>query len=201
MENILEFLKEKKIACGFISLFLLMSTFFTLYVREVTAEETYTCPVMETTIEEEEEVIIDIKGAITNPGVYRVKQGSIIQEVITIAGGLTSDADTKNLNLSKKVSNEMVITVFTKEEVKKIEEEQLPIKEKDDLTLEKNELISINTATEEELSTLPGIGEAKAKIIISYRENCGKFKKKEDLKNIKGIGDKIYEKLASYITV
>ena len=156
---------------------------------------------METTIEEEEEVIIDIKGAITNPGVYRVKQGSIIQEVITIAGGLTSDADTKNLNLSKKVSNEMVITVFTKEEVKKIEEEQLPIKEKDNLTPKKNELISINTATEEELSTLPGIGEAKAKFIISYRENCGKFKKKEELKNIKGIGDKIYEKLASYITV
>ncbi len=121
-----------------------------------------------------------------------------------LAGGLKKDADTSNLNLSKKVSNEMVITVFTKEEIKKLEPEKKPINE----TTKPNEdeqndtgLISLNNSSLEELMTLPGIGEAKAKIIIEYREKCGKFQKKEELKNIKGIGEKVYEKLESYITI
>lgn len=207
METIWNNLKEKRILCGFILLAILTTTFFTLYVMEVTAEEAYTCPkTIEYEEKEEEEEIytVDVKGAVANPGVYRMKKGSIIQDVLTVSGGITKEADTSNLNLSKKVSNEMVITVFTSDEIKKMKLEKEPIEEnKNETNTEGKEttLISLNTATEEELATLPGIGEAKAKIIIAYREKCGKFKKKEELKNIKGIGEKIYEKLESYITV
>lgn len=61
--------------------------------------------------------------------------------------------------------------------------------------------ISLNTATLEELLTLPSIGEAKAKLIIEYRETCGLFKELEELKNIKGIGEAVYEKLVPYISL
>jgi len=186
MEKFLMFLKEKRILCSFLFLALLTGTFFTLYIVEVTAEEAYTCPKlavdMDETESKEDEVIVDVKGAVVNPGVYRVKKGTIIQEDLNLAG---------------------VITVFTKEEIKHMNVEKEPIHEDtpNDSKPENNGLISLNHATLEELMELPGIGEAKARIIIEYRENCGKFKKKEELKNIKGIGEKVYEKLESYITI
>ena len=109
-----------------------------------------------------------------------------------------------NLNLSKKVTDEMVITVYTHDEVAKLEMESPIVEEnpkEDDDTTVSTGLISLNTASLEELMELPGIGEAKAKSIIQYRENCGKFKQKEDLLNIKGIGDKVYAELEAFITV
>ncbi len=205
MENILEYLKERKNLCLFSILGILSITFFALYIKEATAEEAYTCP--KTQIEEiqvtedNEEVIVDIKGAVVNPGVYRVSKNAIIQDVITLAGGKTKEADTSNLNLSKKVSNEMVITVFTTSEIKKQEFTKEPIKDDTTTNPTASTKVSLNHASLEELTTLPGIGEAKAKIIIEYREKCGEFTSKEELKNIKGIGEKVYEKLESYITI
>lgn len=212
MEFILDFLKEKKTICLVALLTLLTGTFFTLYMVEVTAEETFTCPkseVTETEVDtkkEEETIVIDIKGAVVNPGVYRVAKQMIIQDVIALAGGLRSDADTSNLNLSKKVTNEMVITVFTKEEIKKLDQEKEPIQdekkdEEESSSDDETTLININKASLEELTELPGIGESKAKLIIEYREKCGLFTKKEDLKNIKGIGDALYAKMEMYITI
>lgn len=66
---------------------------------------------------------------------------------------------------------------------------------------EENAKVNINTATAEELSTLEGIGEMKAASIIEFRDNHGHFTKIEDLKNVKGIGDKIFEKIKDQITV
>lgn len=207
MDNILDFLKQKKVTCGILALLFVIVICFSFYISEVTAEEAYTCPVIESesdSLEDADVFIVDIKGAVLNPGVYRVSRNTIVQDVISLAGGLTSDADTSNLNLGKKVVDEMVIHVFTKEEIANMELEQEPIsdgKKEDDNDTSNRKLVSLNTATLEELTTLPGIGEAKAKIIIAYREHCGNFKKKEELKNIKGIGEALYAKLESYITV
>jgi competence protein ComEA len=66
---------------------------------------------------------------------------------------------------------------------------------------EENAKVNINTATAEELSTLEGIGEMKAESIIEFRDNHGHFTKIEDLKNVKGIGDKIFEKIKDQVTV
>ena len=208
MEQIFNWVKEQKILCGFLFLMILCGVFASLYLVEVTAEEAYICPKVETSEPVEtknEEIIVDIKGAVVNPGIYHLEKNAIVQDVITLAGGLTKDADTSNLNLSKKVTDEMVITVYTHEEVKDLEKQEAIVETGKDNTQEEDAkptgLISLNTASLEELMTLPGIGESKGKSIIQYRENCGKLNKKEDLLNISGIGEKIYAELEAYITV
>ncbi len=209
MEQIFSWIKEKKVLCGFLLLTLLCGVFASLYVVEVTAEEAYICPKTDVSTEtstSSDEVVVDIKGAVVNPGIYRVQESAIVHDIIVLAGGLTEDADTSNLNLSKKVTDEMVITVYTHEEVEKLEKQDAIVEtdkdsSKTDDKSEQTGLVSLNTATLEELMSLPGIGESKAKSIIQYRENCGRFTKKEDLLNISGIGEKVYAELEAYITI
>lgn len=164
---------------------------------------------------------IDIKGAIKNPGVYTIDSNSNVNDVIKLAGGLTKEADTSLINLAKKVTDEMVIIVYTKEEVKnsnlvntviKVVEKEcvcpniendgcLNTEVQDNITnKEDGKLININTATKEELLTISGIGESKANNIIKYRETNGKFNSIEDIKNVDGIGDNLYETIKIYIT-
>lgn len=164
---------------------------------------------------------IDIKGEINNPGIYEMPKNSRVIDVINKAGGLTENANTSVINLSKKISDEMVIIIYSNDQVMdfkntKKEEETLINKceQKDDISLKNdaciendtttddslNKQISINTATKEELMTLPGIGEAKAQEIIDYRNTNGGFNTIEDLKNISGIGDSIFAKIKDYIT-
>ena len=184
--------------------------------------------IKENDIEEKEETEdepikyhIDIKGAINNPGVYELSSNLTVNDAINIAGGLTKDADTSVINLAKKITDEMVIIIYTKEEVKKsnivdtvikvVEKECVCPNIKNDGCLnteiddtisnkENNELININTATEEELKNIKGIGASKAKSIIEYRTKNGNFKSIEDIKNVEGIGDTLYETIKIYIT-
>ncbi len=164
---------------------------------------------------------IDIKGAIKNPGVYLVESSFTVNDVIQIAGGLTKDADTSLINLAKKVNDEMVIVIYTKDEVKnsnlvntviKVIEKEcicpniendgcLNTDIKDTITnTDTNTLVNINTASIDELQTITGIGESKAQSIIKYREENGKFQTIEDIKNVEGIGEKLYETIKIYIT-
>lgn len=168
---------------------------------------------------EEKKYKVDIKGQINNPGIYEVPISSRVIDVINLAGGLTVNADTSVINLSKKVIDEMVIIVYSKEEVtnfkktKEIEQQvQNQCVQKDENSLKNDACISsnnnistnkisINNATKEELMTLPGIGESKAKDIVDYRTKNGPFKKLEDLKNIPGIGENVYNNLKENITL
>ena len=163
---------------------------------------------------------IDIKGAIKNPGVYTVDSSSKVNDVIKLAGGLNKDADTSLINLAKKVTDEMVIIIYTKEQVKNsnIVNNVIKVIEKecicpniqndsclnneieDTITNNNKELININTATKEELETISGLGESKASNIIKYREENGKFNSIEEIKNVSGIGETLYEKIKIYIT-
>lgn len=166
---------------------------------------------------------IDIKGAVNNPGVYSVDSNITVNDVINIAGGLTDNADTSLINLAKKVSDEMVIFIYTKEEVKnsnivntviKVVEKEcicpniendgcLNTEIKDEITNNPNSnpnLVNINTATKEELLTINGIGESKADNIIEHRKINGNFKNIEEIKNVNGIGESLYEKIKIYIT-
>ena len=165
-------------------------------------------------------VYVDIKGAVNNPGVYEVDSNSRIIDVIKKAGDLTEEADTSIINLSKKVNDEMYIIVYTKEEMQAYKEKLVPAKEivreiekkivcpdeKNDSCLltddssNLDKIININTASKEELESLPSIGPSKASAIIEYREN-NKFNKIEDIKNVNGIGDSLYEKIKDNIEV
>lgn len=170
---------------------------------------------------------VDIKGAVKNPGVYQVNEENIINDVINLAGGLLDKAYVENINLSKKVQDELVIYVYTKNEIKKnnLQENQTCSSNNYIITEctenkvsiitsnennENNEnnnssvssnLININLASIEELTTLPGIGESKAQNIINYREENGYFKTIDEIKNVNGIGEATFDQLKKYITV
>lgn len=157
-------------------------------------------------------IYVDIKGAVKKPGVYKMEIGSIVQDVIMRAGGLKTNAYTKNINLAQVLKNEMVIYIFSNSEIKKATEViitdttcKCEVIEVNNCTSEKTttnnkSLVNINTATLEELLTISGIGESKAKSIIEYR-NTNKFTSIEDIKNVSGIGESLFVKIKDYITV
>ena len=163
----------------------------------------------------------DIKGEVKNPGVYEISNNNIY-DVISAAGGLTNLADVSNINLSKKVLDEMVIYIPSRKEKPKecpvcvcpeplscpndFEKETttlMPtttIRELPTTTEIKNNLININTASKEELIKINGIGEVTADKIIIYRSN-NPFILLEDIMKVSGIGESLFAKIKNYITI
>lgn len=177
--------------------------------KEVAASEIETTKTTES-ISDANEIYVDVKGSVKKPGVYQVKSDSIINDVIKMAGGFTKNAYTKNINLSQKVKDEMVIYVFskteiTKEEIKNDVSCTTQVINYDNCIKEDNDsktssLVNINTASKEELMNISGIGASKADLIITYRESTP-FSKIEDIMNVSGIGESLFEKIKKYITV
>lgn len=166
-------------------------------------------------------IYVDIKGYVLNPGVYSFKKDddARINDLILKAGGLKKDADTSLINLSKKLQDEMTIIIYSKSEIneylnnqnnvnnlsEKLEICELNLQnnaciEKEEEEKSISKIININLATIDELMTLSGIGKNKAKAIIEYRQNNA-FKMVEDIKNVEGIGESLYEKIKDNITV
>lgn len=174
-------------------------------------------------IPKEEKIKVDIKGAIKNPGVYEINSNGRVADAIEISGGLTNDADTSIINLSKNLTDEMVIIIYTKEEVeemlkgttsiKYIEKECIcpkiendacidnVIDNKPDTNTSNEQKVSLNSATIDELMQLPGIGEVKAKAIIAYREENGGFKSIEELLEVNGIGESTFNKIKDQLSL
>lgn len=172
-------------------------------------------------VKRKEEVIdkiqVDIKGQINYPGIYKVDSDLRVMDVIKLAGDLTENADTSVINLSKKVTDEMVIIIYSKEEVldfKKTKEIEKQVEErcvqKDENSLvndacinssTSNGKININTASIDELKNLTGIGDKKAKDIVSYRETNGNFNSIEDIMKVNGIGENAFAQIKEDITV
>lgn len=184
--------------------------------------------IMEPVVENEKEVeyvYVDIKGAVKKPGVYKLEEGSRVIDVISKSGGLQKDADTSVINLSKKLEDGNVIIIYTKNKIEELKEQEKIVEyiekecvcpdtnndaclKEEDIIVEQPEVeqsttskVSLNNATLEELMTLPGIGESKAQDILDYRNIQGNFKVIEDIKNVKGIGDALFEKIKDYITI
>lgn len=177
--------------------------------------------VIENTIPESIKRIInvDIKGAVVNPGVKQMEVGDNVNDLIEKSGGLLDDADTSTINLSKELTNEMVVVIYTKDEinemksgstsVKIIDKEcTCPVIENDGcsdlpnfIEIENNaNKISLNNASKEELMTLTGIGGTKADAIIEYR-NSKRFETIEEITKVKGIGQSTFEKIKDNLTV
>ena len=117
----------------------------------------------------EEKIKVDIKGEVKNPGVYELLLGTRIIDVVTLSGGFTDKAVTKNVNLSKKIYDEMVIIIPDSETTCEFNPDYdinntNSIDNKDNAI--DNGLVNINTASKEELLTLTGVGESKADAII-----------------------------------
>ncbi len=175
-------------------------------------------PIKKETSKDDTKIIkVDIKGEVKNPNIYTMNETERIIDVITKAGGLTKKADTSMINLSKRLTDEMVIIIYSKEQVRKYTETKQEEQKKQELCNEEVQndacieekqeekeqtgKININTATLEQLQTLPRIGEAKAKNILAYRKKNGGFKKIEEIKEISGIGESIFDQIKDYITI
>lgn len=170
-----------------------------------------------------QECYIHIYGAVKNPGVYRMEPGDRIFQAVERAGGFTDDACKDYVNQAKGVADGLKIWIPTKQEAEELHEEgaaagmaaqRMGEAPDEACAADGNEglfypqpeaqsggKININTAAQEELCTLTGIGEAKAQAIIAYREAHGGFEKPEDIMKVTGIKRSGYEKIRDQITV
>ncbi|GGM31068.1 competence protein ComEA [Paraliobacillus quinghaiensis] len=137
---------------------------------------------------------VDVKGAVKYPDVYEITGEERVHDVINMAGGFTDNASIEQVNLAQKVVDEMVILI------PEIGEESLTSLVSTTNNKNSNR-VHINTATIEEIETLPGIGAVKAKAIIQYREENGPFRSADDLQAITGIGTKTVDKLTELIQI
>ena len=138
--------------------------------------------------------VVDVKGAVNKPGIYEVAKNMRVQDAIDLAGGLLPNAETRQLNFAQHLADQMLIYVPVEgEEV----EMRPPL---DSVSEEDVGKININTANEQELQALPGIGEKKALQIVSYRTENGSFATVEDLMEVSGIGQKTFDALKELIT-
>jgi len=150
------------------------------------------------------EIAVDVKGAVSKPGVYQIKNEARLQDVLSLAGGVLPTADLDQVNLALKLKDEMVVYIPIKGE--KVEN-QMMMQQASGVSGTSNSggqigsKININTANETQLMELEGIGETKAKAIIQYREQNGSFKMLEDLMNVSGIGQKTFDKLKENISL
>ncbi len=142
-----------------------------------------------------EKIIIYIIGEIKNPGVYTLDVDSRILDAIEMAGGTTENADLENINLAYTISDGEKIKIPSINE----EKDGNNIDVENEIIENNSNSININTADISKLITLPGIGESTAQKIITYREENGKFKNIEDIKNVSGIGENKYNQIKNLI--
>lgn len=128
------------------------------------------------------DIIVEIKGEVKYPGIYQIFGDARIYDLVVLAGGLTADADTASLNMADFLRDGAAVFVPSKKEVQ-------------------TDKISLNHASLEELMTLKGIGETKAKSIIEYREQHGGFKSIDEVKNVKGISENLFEQLKEFLSL
>ena len=133
-------------------------------------------------------IFVYVCGAVNAEGVYELPSGSRVYEAIAAAGGFRGDAATTEVNQAEVLEDEARIYVPTLQEMQQG-------------TTSKNGKININKATKEELMTRPGVGQSRAESIIQYRKEQGAFKKIEDLMQIAGIKEGLFEKIKTLISV
>lgn len=159
----------------------------------------------ETTIKlKEKNIVVEIKGEVKKPDVYTLDEESIVKDLIDMAGGLTEEANLSNINRAKKLQNHELIYISNINEAATNGTINSEVSDITNITVNQgssNGKININYATLEQLKELNGIGEAKAKKIIEYREKNGGFKSLEDMKNVDGIGEKMFEKIKEQIEI
>ncbi len=137
-----------------------------------------------------EKIMIHISGAVENPGVYELKYGSRVIDLVELSGGLNDNASLDSVNLARKLEDEEKIYIpIIGEEIEELVESS---------GNKSDNKININNCTKEELITLPGIGEKTAEKILNYREE-NKFEKIEDIMEVPGIGEKKYEAVKDLI--
>lgn len=133
------------------------------------------------------EIFVHVAGEVKKPGLYALSVGSRVKDAIELAGGMTKSAFEQSVNLARMVSDGEQIVVLDKSRVS--------------TGAAAAEFISLNSATMEQLESLPGVGPAMAARIIEHRESIGSFSDLTQLKDVSGIGDKLYAKISQDLTL
>lgn len=150
------------------------------------------------TLKSDQTVQVYVCGEVAAPGVYQLKDGMRVCDVVEAAGGLTKAASREYWNLAEKLSDGQMIYFPTEEEAR----ERKASAEAAGATVEESDgRIDINTADATQLVTIPGIGETRAAAILAYREKNGPFAKVEDIMQVSGIKSTLFEKMKDYITI
>ena len=169
--------------------------------KKISISEDKTTKIEESS-EDTDDIFVHVVGEVNSPGVVKVPSGTRLYNVIEKAGGMTKDAQTDYLNLADTVKDGQQIRVISKKEYKKLKKKKSKKTHKESQSGNNSSgLININTATAQELQTLSGIGEVRAKAIVEYRTQSGNFSKIEDIKNVSGIGDATFNNIKSQICV
>ena len=148
--------------------------------------------------EDENEIIVDVKGAVKKPGIYKLSSKNRVSDAVASAGGFTEEAERKGINLAKKLQDEAEVYVPVRGEAET--NHLLETKDNTSKTVEKTK-ININTADLTELQQLSGVGAKKAQDILDFRSENGSFQSVEELTKVSGFGPKTLEKLKEAITV
>ena len=208
--------KRKVIVIIIILLIISFSCYYFLVYKEEGEEIKVDNEIVEEekVINDSNTIIVDIKGKVNKPGVYSFREidNARINDLIVKAGGLLKDADTSTINLSKKLEDEMIIIIYSKNEIANYVKTQDELNKK--LEICENKLkndgcikektssnkININEASISELESLNGIGKSKAEAIIEYRKK-NKFKSIDEIMNVDGIGESLFANIKENITV
>jgi competence protein ComEA len=142
-----------------------------------------------------------ICGAVKNPGVYEVYEGARVIDLLEAAGGQNEDACIEIINLAGPLADGQRIYVPFEEEITGGSSLFFSGDLQDDYSSSGSRVVNINSASAKELETLPGVGPVIAQNIVEYRNRNGFFKKKEELKNVTGIGEKKYDKISKFISI
>ena len=150
------------------------------------------------TEEENKTIFIYVCGHVVNPGVYEMDEGSRVYEVIHMAGGMTENAAMDYMNQAEMLTDEQKLYIPSVEEV---EQGKVPQETGQSDEDEPEKKVNINKADKEELMSLSGIGEKRADAILAYRQAGGLFESEEELMQVEGISQGIYDKIKDQITV
>ena len=160
---------------------------------------------------EEDNLKVDIRGAVRNPGVYDLPPGSRLGDAVAAAGGVTDEADIKVMRLSLRVRDEGYYYIISIGETPRPAIAAAlasmptggsgPIGDSSGSGPGSSSAIDLNTATAGLLESLPGIGEVRAKAIVDHRRQNGCFKSTSDVTQVTGIGSGTYEKIRDLVTV
>ncbi|MFB5932399.1 helix-hairpin-helix domain-containing protein [Peribacillus frigoritolerans] len=172
-------------------------------IFSVTAKEAEMEQSVNESAAEPEIIKVDVKGAVKSPGIFTAQAGDRVIDLISSAGSFTEKADTDKVNFAQIIEDQMVIYVPEIGEEDKGDLENIQVGTSGGAVTKGTSggLVNLNTATQEDLQTLTGIGPSKANAILEYRETEGKFKEVDELKQVPGIGDKTFERLRDSISV
>ncbi len=145
-------------------------------------------------------LVVDIGGAVQHPGVYTLPQGSRVQDALESAGGLLPEADTRSLNLAAPLEDGSRIWVQALPPTPAAASQSSPAERSISISPVAAPLVDINTASQAELESLPGIGPSLAGRIIAYRQENGPFENIEEIQKVSGIGPATFERLRGLIT-